>query len=34
MIALAGYFHAIKREFIESEKLAAHGNLSLESRSQ
>jgi N6-L-threonylcarbamoyladenine synthase len=29
MIALAGYFHAVKKEFVEPEKLAANGNLSL-----
>ncbi|MEK7079738.1 MAG: tRNA (adenosine(37)-N6)-threonylcarbamoyltransferase complex transferase subunit TsaD, partial [Patescibacteria group bacterium] len=31
MIALAGYFHAIKKEFIEPSELVAKGNLSLAS---
>jgi N6-L-threonylcarbamoyladenine synthase len=29
MIALAGYFHATKKEFAEAKKLAANGNLKL-----
>ena len=29
MIALAGYFHATKKDFAESEKLTANGNLKL-----
>ena len=34
MIALAGYFHALKKEFTAPENLGAHGNLRLEPQSQ
>ena len=29
MIALAGYFHALNKDFTDPELLSAHGNLSL-----
>ena len=32
MIALAGYFHALNREFVNPDLLAAHGNLRLENK--